>query len=458
MRQSLLCLLILMAGGCSSPASASDRPALTATDPADQNAVRADAGPVLAPPPNIVLIISDDQAWNDYGFMNHPHIQTPHLDRLASESALFTRGYVPHSLCRPSLASIITGKHPHQHGIAGNDPAPVNGKKQGPVYQAARLKMVENFNRNETIPNRLATRDYLSLQTGKWWEGHYENGGFTHGMTVNPPRGGRHGDAGLAIGRQTMKPVFDFIDEAQEKNKPFFLWYAPLLPHDPHNPPQRLLDLYKDKTDSIHIARYWAMVHWWDETCGQVMEHLDRKGLAENTIVIYVTDNGWIQNPAAPSFAPRSKRSQYDGGLRTPIMIRWPGKVQPMRDDQTLVSSLDLMPTILAACGVKLAEELPGVNLLDLCGPDAPIKDSRAAKRDAIFGDIYDHDQPDIDDPTKGRTHRWCIAGNYKLIIADADGKVELFNIMADPHEKMDLSKTIPEVVTRLKDRIERGQ
>jgi len=160
------------------------------------------------------------------------------------------------------------------------------------------------------------------LQTGKWWQGHYRTGGFTQGMTHGDPgKGGRHGDAGLAIGRETMQPIYTFVEQAQKDRKPFFLWYAPMLPHQPHNPPERFLARHRDKTPSAFVARYWAMVEWFDETCGQLLDFLDQKGLAQDTIVVYITDNGWIQDPNAN--APiRSKLTQYDAGHRTPILIR----------------------------------------------------------------------------------------------------------------------------------------
>ena len=110
-------------------------------------------------------------------------------------------------------------------------------------------------------------------------------------------RGGRHGDEGLDIGRQTMQPIYDFISMAREQKKPFFVWYAPMLPHDPHNPPERLLAKYRDLTPSIHVARYWAMCEWFDETCGELLDYLDREGLADNTIVAFVVDNGRVQDP-----------------------------------------------------------------------------------------------------------------------------------------------------------------
>src|SRR5205823_9058028 len=102
--------------------------------------------------------------------------------------------------------------------------------------------------------------------------------------------------------------------QASTAKKPFFVWYAPMMPHQPHNPPERLLQHYRDKTPSLHVAKYWAMVEWFDETCGQLLDHLDQHDLAKNTLVFYVSDNGWIQDPQAARYAAKSKQSPYDGG------------------------------------------------------------------------------------------------------------------------------------------------
>ena len=171
--------------------------------------------------PNIVLIIADDQAWTDFGFMGHKVVQTPFIDALAARSASFVNGYVPTSLCRASLATLLTGQYAHQHCICFNDPPKGVQRDEAHPFIA----------RSPALPRILATQGYLSFQTGKFWEGHYANAGFTHGMTVT----GRHGDTGLTIGRDTMAPIAEFLD--QSAGTPFFLWYAPMLPHTPHNPP-----------------------------------------------------------------------------------------------------------------------------------------------------------------------------------------------------------------------------
>ena len=161
-----------------------------------------------AAPPNVVIILSDDQAWTDYSFLGHPHIKTPHLDRLAAQSMVFTRGYTPTSLCRSSLMSIITGQHPHRHGVVGNDPP----------RGTERAEMLRHVRRAPLLPKLLAGQSYVSLQTGKWWEGNYAEGGFTAGMTHGEePRGGRHGDEGLKIGRQGLQPIYDFLESNKDR-------------------------------------------------------------------------------------------------------------------------------------------------------------------------------------------------------------------------------------------------
>ncbi|MEN9574923.1 MAG: hypothetical protein RL514_2778 [Verrucomicrobiota bacterium] len=398
-----------------------------------------------AAPPNIVMIVSDDHHWGDYSFMGHPTVKTPHLDKLAAQSLTFTRGYVPSSLCCPSLASMITGLYPHQHKVTSNDPPPVPGMKgpafqKSPQFEEGRELMSKFIEAVPTLPRELGKQGYLSLQTGKWWQKHFSRGGFTHGMT----QGGRHGDAGLDIGRKTMQPIYDFIGTAKQEKKPFFVWYAPMMPHDPHTPPQRILDKYKDKTPSLPVAKYWAMVEWFDETCGQLLAHLDEQGLAENTIVVYVTDNGWITNPETGRYAEKSKQSQYDGGLRTPIMVRWLGKVTPQKSPH-LASSLDLMPTLLVAAGLKPTPQMPGLNLLD---------DKAVAARKSLYGECFTHNFVDMQNPAASLKWRWVIEGDTKLIVPSKrnqpDDVVELYDLAKDPHEEKNLASADQPKVERL--------
>jgi arylsulfatase A-like enzyme len=406
---------------------------------------KADAGP-----PNIVMIIGDDQAWTDYGFMGSKNVRTPHLDKLAAESLVFERGYVPSSLCRPSLATMATGLFPHQHGIMSNDPpyppgVPPADRMKNDQYLSDREKMLQTFERNPNLAKLLAASGFLSHQSGKWWEGNSCRCGFTEGMTHgDPAKGGRHGDAGLTIGRRGLQPVFDFLDKAGRDAKPFYLWYAPMMPHSPHNPPARLLEKYISKTPSIHVARYWAMCEWFDETVGQLLGKLEQNGQSADTIVVFLHDNGWIQDPDSPAYAPRSKQSPYDGGLRTPIVIRWPGKVKPERSS-ALASSIDLAPTLLKAAGLKPTAEMTGVDLLDR---------DEVSKRNAVFGEVFLHTAVDLEKPNRNLRCRWVVQGRWKLIVPNADvepkQKLELFDLSMDPSEDRNLAAERPDLLGAL--------
>ena len=316
--------------------------------------------------PNVVFILGDDQAWWDYSFMRRPGVEkaaidlnpaiyqvakTPAIDRLADAGLTFTHGYsMP--VCRPSLASIITGAFPHQHYITGNDLV-AGGVRVPDETVEYRMQVFQ------TLPRILATRlGYTSFQTGKWWEGHHTNGGFTNGgfragdtansvSTSNPDTrppqwsGGkpsyvaaRHGDWGLMVGRvdyvnqvqspaypinyaNTIVPVTDFIDAQVAAHQPFFLWYAPMLPHGPYDPPTGLRNIYDaliaepDEAGDPFAIQY-ANIERFDGGVGALLDHLDAVGIASNTIVVMLSDNGYI--PKTPSaYAPKSKDTRLRG-------------------------------------------------------------------------------------------------------------------------------------------------
>ena len=410
--------------------------------------------------PNIILILSDDQAWTDYGFMGHEVIQTPHLDKLAASGLRFDRGYVAAPLCRPSLASMVTGQFPVTHGVTGND---VNDGSKRPRTEQDK-PVLERFHQLPSFIKMLTSNGYLAHQSGKWWEGSWKDGGFTHGMKD----AGRHGSAkSLAIGRTGMGPINEFIDHAVEEDKPFFLWYAPFLPHTPHNPPERLLKKYKKDGRALDVAKYYAMCEWLDDTCGELMAKLDEEGLRENTVVLYICDNGWAARsttsdwptPPFKGYAMRSKASPYENGTRTPVMVSWPGTIKPKRMSG-FAHSIDLFPTIAAAAGLDAPEGLPGINLLD----EVAVND-----RKCIFGSMNSSHNITIGDPDATLQYLWCIEGDWKLLLryhgedtthyrslhAWDTAPYRLFNLKKDPGEKNDVAEAHPERVARLKAKIE---
>jgi arylsulfatase A len=425
------------------------------------------AGVYAAERPNIVLIISDDQAWSDFGFMGHPHVETPHLDRLAEQSARYINGYTPSSVCRPSLATLLTGLYPHQHGIHFNHPPPghaaLSRMTEADYYRHRREgeKLIESV---DTLPRVLAKHGYRSLQTGKHWEGHYRRAGFTHGMTLSKPSdepayGNKqlpdgslvahgNGDAGLNIGRTTMQPIDDFLDD--HGDEPFLLWYAPFLPHEPHDAPERLLRLYEQKAGvPRHFRPYYAACTWFDETVGALIRSIESRGLAENTIFVFVIDNGWEPSTEPhrrfPGYAedPRSKRSPFELGVRTPILIRWDGRVRPATHEAPC-NTVDILPTLLYAVGLgEHAKDLPGVDLWpSATGREPPPKRP-------VFGEIYPGDATVLSDPSRDIAYRWIREGDWKLIVPHVrEGRVwrnyvtrpALFHVADDPREQHDLS------------------
>ncbi|HSG34047.1 MAG TPA: sulfatase-like hydrolase/transferase, partial [Sphingomonadaceae bacterium] len=321
----------------------------------------------------------------------------PHLDRMASESLLYTRGYVM-PVCSPSLACLLTGKMPSDHGITGNDLAGGKSKPGQRGLLAERL-----FSNSLMLPKALSEAGYLTFQTGKLWNGTYKDFGFTHGMTDTA---GRHGDAGLKIGREGMQPIYDFIETAQAEKKPFFIWHAPFLPHTPHNPPKEIFAKYKGKGPTPEAEKYHAMVEWFDNTCGELDGYLEKNGLKENTVILYLADNGWDGENAHKG--KRAKLSPYEMGIRTPMFVRWPGKVKAGRDGETLAHIIDFAPTILDITGAKSPGGLPGLNLID--------REAMKA-RDTVFVEAYTHDIADLGDPSKSLVADVVIDGWMKLIL-----------------------------------------
>ena len=389
--------------------------------------------------PNVLLIIGDDQGWTDFGFMDHPVIRTPNLDGLAAGGILLPEAYVAAPLCRPSLASILTGLYPHQNRICCNDPPPVKGKTR----DEADYSFMKDL---PTLPRLLAPLGYRSLQTGKYWEHHYKSGGFTDGMTTK----GRHGGPGLVIGRKTMDPIYRFVDDCQAKGDPFFLWYAPFMPHTPHNPPKRLLEKYAVDGRPERVAKYYAMCEWFDETCGDLLGYLDKRGLRENTLVAFLVDNGWTEGYLAEKTGgkgqAKGKQSPYDGGVRTPFVLNWPGRIRP-GTSADLAVAVDLAPTILTACGAKPTGQMQGINLLDA--------DARADRK-AVFGEAFVHTARDTTRPGPNLRARWVREGPWKLIVpaktdSELSGEPELYNLAEDPFERTNLAADHAERVQRLR-------
>ena len=427
-------------------------------------------------PPNIVYIIADDQSWTDFGFMGNPRVHTPNLDALAARSARFPNGYVPASVCRPSLVTLLTGLYPHQHGVHFNHGPPgnagYNAMTSREEYERVRDREFAFIQAGPTLPGMLAGKHgYRCLQTGKFWEGHWRNGGFTEGMTTfaaPPPEvaafGGRrvlasgeevahgNGDAGLAIGRLTMQPIIDFIGECERDGTPWMVWYAAYLPHQPHDSPERFYELARARPGvEEHELPYFASIAQFDSTVGELVRTVDSAGANADTLFVFVVDNGWSPSTRRRSSRPaefvhtaESKRAPFDMGLRTPILLAWDGVITPATHEG-LVSSVDLFPTLLAAAGddfTPRAGHHPGANLLPVARGEENLDLDRA-----VFGAIYPGDATGRSDPARDLAYRWVRRGKFKLIVPEGEapwgGYLEgpaLYDLAADPHEQINLA------------------
>ena len=319
--------------------------------------------------------------------------------------------------------------------------------------------MRKTFHGHPSLIRFFTERGYSAHQSGKWWEGSWSDGGFSDGMTHGDPgQGGRHGDVGLKIGRDGLGPISDFLDRAGEEGKPFFLWYAPFLPHTPHNPPGDILAHYQGRGLGEQTANYYAMCEWFDRTCGELIATLEQRGLRENTLIVYICDNGWLaaEDSKVPlpedwkfPYAPKSKGSPYELGVRTPILFSWPGRIEAKRADG-FASSIDLFPTIAGFCGFEAPENLPG---FDLTGQ----------KREVVDGAAYSIQNMTFGDPFNTLQYSWLRLGDWKFIrrhdgtdttryraVHEWDREpLQLFDLGQDPDETKNLADEHPGRVER---------
>lgn len=409
--------------------------------------------------PNIVLVIGDDHGFSDFGFMGSDWVQTPNLDRLAEAGVVFELAHTTSSHCRPSLNTLLTGLLPFQWN-----------------YRLNRLKESEDgFDENfaiehfRTLPRLLAEQGYASFQAGKYWEGDFRAGGFTDGMTRSFDPDVPYGGEGIELGRKTMEPVYRFIEA--HTDQPFFLWFAPMLPHIPHDAPAKYSELYEGAGLSNSARAYFANCTRFDDVAGQLLRFLAEKELSRKTLVIYVSDNGWEQAPfterAGPleAFmgAPKGKLSLHDRGFRTPIIVSWPGTIGARRISDQLVSTADLMPTILDYAGVPAPAGLQGISLRPV------IEGQAVSERRFVIGSVdslrrvepmrfrsfdeFGTRRDEMHPPAVGFHLR---SRDWHYLWYESDRREELYDLGRDPEETHDVAASHPERVARFRAEVER--
>lgn len=328
--------------------------------------------------PNIVLMIADDLAWDDVGAYGHPTVRTPHLDRLAREGMRFDQAFVTASSCSPSRSSLITGRYPHS----------ADAEQLHWPLPAAQATFVE--------PLRAA--GYWAGAAGKWHLGEDAKRRFDVVREADPAgftlaTGAKAGDTKMSMATQgdVQSGCTDWVPLLRQRprDRPFFAWLAALDPHRdyeekisarPTRPEEVIVPRHLPDTSAVRreLAQYYDEIERLDRFVGGVLSELEAQGVANNTLVVFLSDNGRA--------FPRDKTTVFDGGIKTPLIMRWPGRVAPGTTCNQLVSTIDLAPGFLAAAGLKPAVTIQGVSFLPL------LADARTPIRREIFAEQNWHD------------------------------------------------------------------
>ncbi len=396
-----------------------------------------DAGdPAAEQRPNILLIVGDDHGWPYAGFMGDRVARTPHLDELARQGTLFTNVHNTASVCRPAMLAFLSGVTAQRW----------KAKRARLVAALGRIRLREEIVHYRTLPKELARVGYRSWQGGKHWEGTYAQAGFTDGTARERFKQHDDSDDGWGFGRdgredgRALEPFTEFLDAVGER--PFFAMAAPMLPHLPYVGDAELRAQFEaESRDSLTVG-YYANLAVLDSLVGAMLAEIDRRGLRDRTLVIYVSDNGWRIGDDAVIFSQRGrgKLSLYELGFRTPMILRWPGRIAPgdRRDD--LVSTLDLFPTILDYAGAPQVPGRRGTSLRPL------IEGRESWTREKIV-----MRQQGAHDYSSGYVVR---TRNWRYIGVD-DGTEQLYRIDADPFEENDLAAQHPKLLAKFREDVE---
>jgi len=449
----------IIVGGCS-------------TEPAEPGARRR--------PPNVILIVADDLGFGDVGIFGSEVIETPHIDALARGGARFTSAYVAAAVCGPSRAALMTGRYPQRFGYHFND------------NEVAGLPLTER-----TLAEHLHSAGYATGLIGKWQLGwapdHRPNArGFDEfygiasaSIYIDPNVPGVESWSAVPLPERRLRPIFrndepvvetDYLTDAftreaisfidRHEDQPFFLYLAHFAPHTPLQATSKYIERYRN-IEPKGRRIFAAMVSAIDESIGVIEERLATHGIARDTLVIFLSDNGCaLYSLGTCSNRPLNggKRYYHDGGVRVPFILSWPGHVSPTVRDEA-VSALDIVPTVLAAAGVKAQDGYPldGVDLVAHLERDSSATPHRdlfwraGPNRAARVGD-WKLWQVNRADPARvARTPQRKLFGDWVAPGGSPLGQLTLlYDLSNDIGERRNLAARRPDVVRRIKAALDR--
>jgi len=426
---------------------------------------------------NILFIMADDLGWKDVGYMGTQYYETPNIDRLAKQGMVFTNAYANAPNCAPTRACLMSGQYSPRHGIY------TVGNADRGVDSLRKLIPIENETVLDTsvvtIAEALNRAGYFSASMGKWHLGDPPtNGPESQGFNVNIA--GSHwghpfhgyfspyknpaledGPKGEYLTDRLTQEAVEFLRNNEDTS--FFLYLPYYSVHTPIQAKEQEIEKFRKKEpwDGHNNPVYAAMIHSVDRGVGRLMKTLNELNLKENTIVIFYSDNGGMGGYKENDIIQREITSHdplrggkgmfYEGGIRVPLVVRWPGKVEPGSKCETPVISTDFYPTFLDLAGINKKEEkiLDGKSILPL------LKQEDNFKREALYWHF-----PAYLQGNKGtfRTRPVSVvrSGNYKLLEFFEDDRLELYNLEEDIGEENDLSNEIPDKTQELHQKLEK--
>ena len=436
---------------------------------------------------NILFFLADDLGWTDLGYSGSSFYETPNIDALAKDGMIFTRAYAAASNCSPTRASIMTGKYPVHTGITNyiGSPQPSEWKKNTfllPAPYSQKLSLDEI-----TIAEALKEGGYDTFFAGKWHlgpEGYWpENQGFDinkggtelgHPATKGDTKGyfSPYNNARISDGpdseylpERLTTEIIAYLKSRKQKAKPFFVYHSFYLVHSPFMAKKELLEKYEKKRKILHLEDeygtsdnikkfrinqslpvYAAMVEALDQAVGHIIKALKDEGLYDKTLIIFTSDNGGLATPG-PGIIPTSnlplragKGSAYEGGIREPLIMRWPGVTMSGNQSATPVSSVDFYPTLLEFAGLPLQphQNIDGQSIVSL------LKGGKIGERELFWH--YPHYANEGSKPFS-----IVMQGDYKLIRNYEDSSYELYNVVTDIGESRNLIDSDQERVKNMK-------
>lgn len=391
--------------------------------------------------PNVIVIITDDQGYGDLSLHGNPHLKTPHLDSIARDGVQFTQ-FHSNAVCSPTRASLMTGRYYYRTGVVD-------------TYLGRSMMAPDEV----TIAEVLRGAGYRTGLFGKWHLGdHYPlrpiDKGFDESINIfgggigqpsDPPGGESYFDPILQVnGKPRRYEGFCtdiFFDQAMRfieanRARPFFTYIAANAPHTPLEVPEALVEPYRARGLDEVTARIYGMVENIDSNTGRLLAHLKRLNLERDTMVVFLTDNGPQQ--ARYNAGMRAlKGTVYEGGIRVPCFLRWPGRVAAGSSTDRLCAHVDLAPTIAEACGARMPTDRPidGRSLLPLLSNGTPANWPDRT----MFFQWHRGDAPERWRDACARNQRWKLVNNR-----------ELYDLAADPGEANNVASAHPDVVSQL--------